>query len=148
MSIVMLFLPTMKKRYTISLKFGRIFVMRKKRIRTPCHWGAWPYLYTYMASILILNLIILCLIRGFVVGLIVMMNPYWQGLAFRLWCLGFHPCQLCNLTYHRFILGVLHWAILGLWPRPRTSELALRGRTVCSPCPGRKASTWIAIDFE
>ena len=82
-STVMVFLPTMRKGYTCSFKFGRVSVMEKKK-NIPAIGGALPYLYTHMTSILILNLIISCLIRGFVVELIVMMNPYEQRLAFRL----------------------------------------------------------------
>ena len=44
-----------------------------------------------MTSILILKLIISCLIRGFLAGLVVMMNPYEQRLAFRLWFMGYLP---------------------------------------------------------
>ena len=72
-----------KEKYTQS-QIWQSFGNGEEKNRTLCHWGAWPYLYTHMASILILNLIISCLIRGFVTGLIVMMNPYWQRLAFRL----------------------------------------------------------------
>ena len=107
--------------YTQS-QIWQSFCNGEEENRAPCHCEAWPYLYTYMASILILNLIVSCLIRGFVARLIVMMNPYWKRLAFRLWCLGFCPCQHCNLTYHHFILGVMHWAVWRLWPRLGTSE--------------------------
>ena len=112
------------------------FCSEEEENRTTCHWGAWPYLYTHIASILILNLIS-CLIRGFVTRLIVMLNPYWQRLAFHVW-----DFALSALQSHLPLLYLGSSALSCLEITTLTWDLrvsALRGMMICSPCPGREA---------
>ena len=88
----MWFLPTIRKCYTLSLKFGRSSIREKKRRSLSLGGFAlfinpYDYYFNIKRHHFMFN-------QRIFVGLMVMMNPYKQRLAFLLWFLGFWPMSV------------------------------------------------------
>ena len=100
---VIRFLPTLRKCYTLNLKFGRVSVRENKR-RSLSLRGFALYIDPYDCYFNIKSYHFMYNQRIFI-GLMVMMNLYKQRLAFRVWFMGFWPLSALQSHLPPLYLG-------------------------------------------